>query len=189
MTTSQGFINKSDLNCYSSSKAVTLVSELNKTRHTSNGTFAHQKPHWERNTHAYAENIWKGLFDSSAFRETRQWLSGPWSMQEVCPVTHNQSKNSTQNPIYNVPLSHLDMPQLNPAAHNITPPCVLRVCSAGWRYGCQSCANTRYTVYIWFRFRNLHHLVNKLLLILRNRHRTFWRVRRYIRQSSCTVGL
>lgn len=57
VTTSQGFINTSDLNFYSSSKAVILVSELSKTRHTSKGTFAHQKLHWERNTHAYVANI------------------------------------------------------------------------------------------------------------------------------------
>ena len=107
-----------------------------------------------------------------------------------CLVTHGKSKYSTQNSIYSWQLWHkLRYTTVKSCPSNITPLGALCMCSTSLRYRRQPCPKTRDSTHVWFPFRNLHHLVNKLLLILRNRHGTFWSVRRRVRQSACTIGL
>lgn len=175
MTTPQGYININDLNFYFSNKAVILISKLKKSRHSFNGTLAYQKLHFERKTHGHVANIWTGLFHCSAFRGTRQWLPG---LCRRSSQWHDKSKYSKQNPIYNVLLSHkFRYAIIKSCQSHITPLWVLCMGSTGSRCRCQSCPQyTSHNAQFW----NLHHLVNKLLLILRNRHRTLGCVRRHI---------
>lgn len=107
-----------------------------------------------------------------------------------CLVTHGKSKYGIQNSIYSWQLWHkLRYTTAKSCPSDITPLCALCTWSTSLRYRRQPCSKTRDSTHVWFQFRNLHHLVNKLLLILRNRHGTFWGVRRRVRQSACAVGL